>query len=68
MEIKSAGDDAQAVANSEQVLKYLNKYGLVLVTNLRDFILLGRVHGKPTHLERFTVASTEKDFWQAVGA
>jgi hypothetical protein len=66
MEIKSPADDAAAVAGSEQVLKYLNKYGLVLVTNLRDFILVGRVHGKPTQLERFTIAATEKAFWKAV--
>jgi hypothetical protein len=66
MEIKSPGDDAQEIAGSEQVLKYLNKYGLVLVTNLRDFILVGRVHGQPTQLERFTIASTEKDFWKAI--
>jgi hypothetical protein len=63
MEIKSPGDNAPAVASSEQVMTYLAKYGLVLVTNLRDFILVGRVHGIPTQLERFTIAATEKEFW-----
>ena len=66
IEIKSAADDAEEVANSEQVAKYLAKYGLVLVTNLRDFILVGRVQGKTTRLERFTIASTEQDFWKLI--
>lgn len=66
LEIKSPSDDALTIANSEQVAKYLATYGLVLVTNLRDFILIGRVHGKPTQLERFTIAANEKDFWKAV--
>ncbi len=46
--------------------KYLAKYGLVLVTNLRQFILLARVDGKTTELEIFTIAATEKDFWKAI--
>jgi hypothetical protein len=66
IEIKGAADDAQAVAQSEQVAKYLNKYGLVLVTNLRQYILLGRVEGKSQVLETFTIAATEKEFWKAI--
>ena len=66
LEIKSPADDALAVANSEQVSKYLATYGLVLVTNLRDFVLVGRVDGQTTLLERFTIAGTEKDFWKAI--
>ena len=66
LEIKSPADDAEEVANSPQVAKYLATYGLVLVTNLRDFILIGRVQGKLTQLERFTIASTEKEFWKII--
>ena len=66
LEIKSPADDAATVAASAQVGKYLATYGLVLVTNLRDFILVGNVKGKPTQLERFTLAATEKDFWKAI--
>ncbi len=66
LEIKSPADDAEVVANSEQVAKYLATYGLVLVTNLREFILVGRVLGKPVHLERFTIAETEKAFWKVL--
>ena len=32
----------EKIARSEQVERYCAKYGLVLVTNLRDFLLLGR--------------------------
>ncbi|MDR5729719.1 MAG: type ISP restriction/modification enzyme [Terriglobia bacterium] len=66
LEIKSPADDAEEVAGSEQVAKYLATYGLVLVTNLRDFILVGRVLGKITQLERFTIADTEKEFWKVI--
>jgi Type ISP C-terminal specificity domain/N-6 DNA Methylase len=66
LEIKSPADDAEEVAGSEQVAKYLATYGLVLVTNLRDFILVGRVLGVTTQLERFTIAKNEKEFWQTV--
>lgn len=68
IEIKPPSDDAATVANSGQVLKYLNKYGLVLVTNLRDFIIVGRVQGKPALWERFTISKTEKDFWKLVSS
>jgi hypothetical protein len=67
IEIKAPHEDVQAVANSEQVAKYLNKYGLVLVTNLREFIIVGRVAGQPTQLETFALAPCEKAFWKAVG-
>ena len=46
--------------------KYLAIYGLVLVTNLRDFILVGRVLGETTQLERFKIADTEKEFWKVL--
>jgi len=42
IEVKGTGDDARAVAATPQVAKYLERYGQVLVTNLRDFILVGR--------------------------
>src|SRR5450432_3921008 len=66
MEIKSPDEDAQETANSEQVTKYLNKYGLVLVTNLRQFVIMARVGGQPRQLEAFTLAPSEKAFWKAV--
>lgn len=66
IEIKSPSEATETVVTSQQVEKYLEKYGLVLVTNLRDFILVSRIDGKNTPLERFTIATNEKDFWKAV--
>ena len=66
IEIKAPHADAAATANSEQVKKYVAKYGLVLVTNLREFIIMGRVNGQPRQLEVFTIADSAKEFWKAV--
>jgi hypothetical protein len=52
---------------SEQVAKYLTKYGLVVVTNLRQFVIVARVQGQPTQLEAFTIAPSEKAFWKLIG-
>lgn len=66
LEIKAPDEDVQTVAGSEQVAKYLNKYGLVVVTNLRQFVIVARVQGHATQLEAFTIAPSEKAFWKAV--
>jgi len=42
IEIKSTSDDAWVTAEGDQVTKYWREYGQVLVTNYRDFVLLGR--------------------------
>ena len=57
------GDDAWLTADSDQVSKYWNKYRLVLVTNTRDFVLLGEdAAGNPTSLETFRLAPAQADF------
>jgi hypothetical protein len=66
IEMKSPGEDAQETVDSQQVTKYLNKYGLVLVTNLRQFVIMARINGQPRQLEAFTLAPSEKAFWKAV--
>ena len=49
---------------AEQVNGYVSRYGLVLVTNFRDFLLRGNdANGNPLPLEGFTLAASEKDFW-----
>ena len=64
IEIKPTDDDAWVTADSEQVSKYWKKYQLVLVTNYRDFVLIGKDHdGKPVKLESFRLATDEADFW-----
>jgi len=68
-EIKSTKDDVLKIAQSEQVAKYLAHYGAVLVTNYRDFLLIGKdAHGKAEQLERFSFADTESEFWREVRA
>ena len=64
VEIKSVAEDGWLTANSAQVSKYWEKYRLVLVTNYRDFLLVGEDHaGQPTVLETFRLADSAEDFW-----
>jgi hypothetical protein len=64
IEVKATNDDTWVIADSEQVSKYWKKYQLVLVTNYRDFILIGKDHdGKPVKLESYRLAASESDFW-----
>ena len=63
VEMKSAGDDAWLTADSEQVSRYWNKYRLVLVTNTRDFVLVGEdAAGRPVKLETFRLAESAAAF------
>ena len=63
VEVKSAGDDAWLTAASDQVSRYWNRYRLVLVTNTRDFVLLGEdPSGRPTRLETFQLADSAEAF------
>jgi hypothetical protein len=56
IEVKSTGDDAWVTADDEQVTRYWGRYRLVLVTNYRDFILVGQdLTGKPVKLETYKV-------------
>ncbi len=68
IEVKGTGDDVFAVAVSEQVARYVERYGLVLVTNLRDFVLVGRdAAGSGVRtLESCRLAETEAGFWGRV--
>ena len=61
VEVKSAGDDAWLVADSDQVNRYWGRYQLVLVTNTRDFVLVGPAGGGMA-LESFCLADSETAF------
>ena len=64
IEVKPVGDDAWLTAESAQVTRYWKKYRQVLVTNYRDFVLVAPgPDGKPTKVESFRLAESEKDFW-----
>ena len=63
VEVKSPGDDAWLTAESDQVSRYWKRYRLVLVTNTRDFVLLGEdASGNPAKLETFSLAKSEDEF------
>ena len=63
VEVKSTSDNAWLTADSAQVSKYWNRYRLVLVTNTRDFVLLGEDGmGKPAKLETFRLADSATVF------
>ncbi len=63
VEVKPVADDAWLTASGEQVSKYWDMYRLALVTNTRDFVLLGEdAAGLPTSLETFRLAETAEEF------
>ena len=63
VEVKPASDDAWLTADSAQVSRYWERYRLVLVTNTRDFVLLGEdSQGNPSKLETFRLADSAADF------
>ena len=63
VEVKPASDDAWISADSAQVSRYWERYHLVLVTNTRDFVLLGEDSlGQPTKLETFRLVDSAADF------
>ena len=67
VEVKGVDDGTGTTAVSEQVARYWGRYRLVLVTNLRDFVLLGpNGSGKPVKLEAFALAEDAEDFWRNV--
>ena len=63
IEVKPVADDAWLTAASEQVAGYWQGYRKVLVTNARDFVLVGEdAAGNPVGLESFRLADSADDF------
>ncbi len=63
VEVKAPGDDAWLTAASDQVSRYWGRYRLVLVTNSRDFVLVGEdAAGRPAKLESFRLAESAEHF------
>ena len=63
IEVKSADDDAWLTAESDQVSRYWGRYRLVLVTNTRDFLLVGEdADGRTAKLESFRLARSAEEF------
>lgn len=65
IEAKGTKPNVKAIAASQQVKDYVQKYGIVLVTNLREFVIVERgPNGQPVERESFALADDEQDFWQ----
>lgn len=65
IEAKGPKRDLDAIAQGEQVARYLSRYGIVLVTNLRGFLIVDRgPAGAATPRESFELAAKEQDFWR----
>jgi hypothetical protein len=66
IEVKSTKEDAWLIADGDQVSRYWGHYRQVLVTNLRDFLLVGQdAEGKVAKLEAYRLAESEDEFWKA---
>ena len=56
IEVKPVGDDAWLTASGYQVSRYWDGYRRVLVTNARDFVMMGEDSaGQPVRLETFRI-------------
>ena len=67
VEVKPPEDATLATAVSDQVGRYQGRYGLVLVTTLREFQLVGRdIAGGTATLESFRLADSEEEFDRAL--
>ncbi len=63
VEVKTPDEDASVTAESDQVRRYRSRYGLVLVTNTHEFVLVGADGaGQPAKLESFKLAANADDF------
>ena len=67
VEVKAPAEDAWMSAGGDQVSRYWSRYRLVLVTNYRDFVLVGETAGRPIKLEAFRLAATREEFEERLG-
>jgi SAM-dependent methyltransferase len=66
IEVKAPREGARGVALGKQSTRYLAHYRQVLITNLREFILVGHdLDGNPAILEKYELADSEANFWKA---
>ncbi len=65
VEVKPSSDDSWLTAESSQVSRYWALYRQVLVTNFRDFVLIGENSaGQPVKLETLRLANSKREFRQ----
>lgn len=64
IEVKDLSDKSWQTAKSKQATKYFDRYRLVLITNYREFRLIGEdENGNPVERELLTLANDESAFW-----
>jgi hypothetical protein len=64
IEVKPPSEDARAIVATEQGKNYLARYGLLLVTTLREFVLFERGPGEEAlEIESYVLASSVESFW-----
>jgi hypothetical protein len=65
VEIKPAETNLDTLTNDEQIRRYLEQYGLLLITNLREFRLLKLEAGTVRVFERYVLAVSANALWSA---
>ena len=68
VEVKGLIEPVLATADTAQVSRYWRHYRLVLVTNYREFLLIGidpADNERPMRVEGFSLAENDAAFWQA---
>ncbi len=69
IEVKGTSEDINTTIASDQVNKYLVRYGQVLVTNYFRFVLMVQDrHGGAKKADEFDLAADEATFWRDVAA
>ena len=64
IEVKPLADKSWQTTKGKQAAKYFERYRLVLVTNYREFRLIGEDgSGKPVEREFYSLAADEPTFW-----
>ena len=64
IEVKGLAEHTWQTADSAQATKYFGRYQLVLITNYREFRLIGAdVNGNAVELEQYTFAKDGSSFW-----
>jgi hypothetical protein len=64
MEVKGAGENVARVAVRQQSRRYLRRYGKLLISTYREFLVVASgPDGEPALGERFTLADSERAFW-----
>lgn len=65
VEVKPTRENIFNIATGTQVSKYWKRYGFVLVTNLREFVLVARESGEVRVESRYQISSTSEAFWRS---